>query len=93
MASLPRLILQFAPTAAIAGVLPAATPLMAGDRAAVTQETVARSVPSLVNRHTARVQVATSSYHHRRVSSIRGDVGCSGAWYGRQFVLMIGVGY
>jgi hypothetical protein len=95
--------------AAIAGTTIAliATSAMATESALPVRETPAASTvriaPSIVqHRHSARaIRHATSGYaasRHRnrpdlRVSALRGDLGCSGTWCGRQFVLMIGIGF
>jgi hypothetical protein len=90
MASFPRLILQCATTTGIAVMLSTAAPVMAAEKAVATSETAARIAPSTIRHHASRVRLAASHYH-RRVNPI--DLGCAGIWCGRQFVLMIGVGY
>jgi hypothetical protein len=44
----------------------------------------------------ARVAAPAASSLHRyggRISAIRSNLGCSGPWCGRQFVLIVGVAY
>jgi hypothetical protein len=84
MASFPRLILQFAGATGIAAMLSTAAPVMAAEKAVTTCETI--------KHHVSRVRLAASHYH-RGLNPIAGDLGCSGIWCGRQFVLMVGVGY
>jgi hypothetical protein len=92
MASNPRLILLFAAATGIAAVLLMAAPTMAAESAVTVRETAARTAPPTIKRHASRTRFAASHYH-RRVDPIRSDLGCSGVWCGRQFVLMIGIGY
>jgi hypothetical protein len=92
MASYPRLILQFAAATGIAAVLLMAAPTMAAENAVTVRETTANTAPATIKRHASRVRLAASHYH-RSVNPIRSDLGCSGVWCGRQFVLMIGIGY
>ncbi len=59
--------------------------------------TVAKT-PRHVIKHFAsrRTRIAASRYldsYVRRVSALHRDLGCSGEWCGRQFVLMVGVGF
>jgi hypothetical protein len=92
MASFPRLILQCAATTGIAAMLSTAAPVMAADSAVPTGEATTKTVPSTIRHHASRVRLA-ASHHRPGVNPIRGDLGCAGIWCGRQFVLMIGVGY
>ena len=104
MASYPRLILQFAAASGIAAMLWIAAPAMAADSAAnsnapgvstKTAPSVTRRDASLKRHASRRTRLAASRYHrgYERVSSIRSNMECSGVWCGRQFVLMIGIGY
>jgi hypothetical protein len=93
MANNSRLILQVAATTGIAIMLSAA-PAMAAGVSVTTRGTVAtaHSLPSVIKYHAShRTHVAV--YRDSRISSIRSDLGCSGAWCGRQFVLMVGIAY
>jgi hypothetical protein len=92
MASYPRLILQFAAATGIVAMLSTAAPAMAAELAVTARETAAKTAPATIKRHASRLRFAASHYH-RRVNPIRSDLGCSGVWCGRQFVLMIGIGY
>jgi hypothetical protein len=103
MANYPRMILQLVATAGVAVMLSTATPASAAETAvpAVTAAnptvTVAKSSPHAI-RHFAsrRTRIAASRYldsYVRRVSALHRDLGCSGEWCGRQFVLMVGVGF
>jgi hypothetical protein len=92
MARFPRLILQFAAATGIAAMLSTTAPVMAADQAVTSRETAAKIMPSTIKRHALRARLAASDYH-RHVNPIASDLGCSGIWCGRQFVLMIGVGY
>jgi hypothetical protein len=91
MASFPRLILQFAATIGFAAMLTAgAAPVVAAESAVAVSE-AAKTSPSTIRHHASRVRLATN--YHRHVYAIRRDLGCSGVWCGRQFVLMVGIGY
>jgi hypothetical protein len=97
MASYSRLILQVAATIGMmAAVLASASPVMAAESAIAASQTVAanaNAAPSVGKRRAApAIRIATSRYD-RRIGGIRSDLGCSGAWCGRQFVLMVGVAY
>ena len=104
MASYPRLILQFAAASGIAAMLWIAAPAMAADSAAnsnapgvstKTAPSVTKRDASLKRHASRRTRLAASRYHrgYERVSPIRSNLECSGVWCGRQFVLMIGIGY
>jgi hypothetical protein len=92
MASYPRLILQFAATIGFAAMLSAASPVMAAESVVTVSEITAKTAPPAIRRHASRARLAASSYH-AHVYPIRSDLGCSGVWCGRQFVLMIGIAY
>jgi hypothetical protein len=91
MASFPRLILPFAATAGIAVMLSSAAPVLAADSAVPTARTATRTASLKIRHHAPRVRLAAADHH--RVHPIRSDLGCAGSWCGRQFVLMIGVGF
>jgi hypothetical protein len=45
-----------------------------------------------IKHHASRVRLA--AVHHRpHVNPIQSNLGCAGVWCGRQFVLMVGVGF
>jgi hypothetical protein len=92
MASYPRLILQFAATTGLMVMLAMAAPAVAAESAVAVSETAAKTAPSVIRHHASRARLAASN-SQRHVYPIRSDLGCSGIWCGRQFVLMIGVGY
>jgi hypothetical protein len=99
MTSNSRLMLQFAAATGIAAMLWVAVPAMAAESPAdsnapaVSTKTVRHAS---LNRHAPRrARLAASHYRHgyERISPVRSNVECSGVWCGRQFVLMIGIGY
>jgi hypothetical protein len=95
MFSYPRLMLQFAALTGIAAMLSMAAPAMATE-STVTAVATAKTAPSVLHRHASRRTRIVASYYDRddsRVSPIRSKLDCSGDWCGRQFVLMIGIGY
>jgi hypothetical protein len=92
MFSSSRLILQFAATTGFAVMLSTATPVAAAESAVTVSEITAKTAPLTIRRHASRARLAESNYQ-RHVYPIRSDLGCSGVWCGRQFVLMVGVAY
>ena len=99
MTSNSRLMLQFAAATGIAAMLWVAAPAMAAESPAdsttpaVSTKTVRHAS---LNRHAPRrARLAASHYRrgYERISPVRSNVECSGIWCGRQFVLMIGIGY
>ena len=99
MASYLRLILPFAAVVAVASVLSIAPPASAAGVTIGAGETAranATGRPADVRHRTsARIRLAAShdQRRDRYVRPIRNDMGCSGAWCRRQFVLMIGIAY
>jgi hypothetical protein len=92
MGSYSRLMLQVAAITGFAAMVSTAAPAMAAEGAVAPSETAAHTVPSTIKHHASPARLAASHYH-RHVYPLRSDLGCSGVWCGRQFVLMIGVGY
>jgi hypothetical protein len=88
MTSYPRLILPLAATIGFVAMLSASAPAIAAESVIPA----ASGTSSIVKHHAPRSRLAASSYH-RRFGSIRSDLGCSGVWCGRQFVLMVGIAY
>jgi hypothetical protein len=83
-------------------VMLSAAPAVAAEKPAAAREaaaTTAKTAAAVIKRRVSRgTRIAAFHYtrhdrHDRRVSAIRSDLDCPGAWCGRQFVLMIGVGY
>ena len=96
MVNYPRLILHFTAVAGIAALLCTAAPAVAAESAVPASEAAtanAKSAPALIKRHASRGTRIAASSHERRASPVRSSLDCSGVWCGRQFVLMIGVGY
>ena len=104
MASNPRLMLQFAAATGIAAMLWVAAPAMAAEGAANSNAPAisTKAAPSVSERHASlkrhaprRARLAASHYRrgYERMSPVRSNLECSSVWCGRQFVLMIGIGY
>ena len=98
MSSYPRLMLQFAAATGIAAMLWVATPAMAAESAANSNAPAVstKTTPSVIKRHAPRrARLAASHYRrgYERTGPIRSNLECSGVWCGRQFVLMIGIGF
>lgn len=90
-----RLMLSCAATIGIAAALSAVAPAGAAENTVTVSEAVAltaKTAPSAPKRRASPANRIAIS-HHYRVGPNRGNTGCSGEWCGRQFVLMIGVGY
>jgi hypothetical protein len=91
-----HLMVRFAATTGIAAVLSTVGPAVVAESAAIASEAAAKTAPSVIKRHAWReTRIAASRFDRqdRRVGPIRSNLDCSGTWCGRQFVLMIGVGY
>jgi hypothetical protein len=90
-----RLILRVT-AAGIAAQLCVAAPAVAAESAVPGSGAAmasAKSAPKLIRRHASRGTRIAASSHDRRTGVTGGNLDCSGVWCGRQFVLMIGVGY
>jgi hypothetical protein len=99
MTSNSRLMLQFAAATGIAAMLWVAVPAMAAESPADSNAPAVSTKTmhhASLNRHAPRrARLAASHYRrgYERISPVRSNVECSGVWCGRQFVLMIGIGY
>jgi hypothetical protein len=90
MDSFPRNFSLAAATAVVVAVLSGPAPSFAAEGTAIATGMSAKtSMP-----HAKRHAPARLSYHVRPViKPAESYLGCSGAWCGRQFVLMVGIGY
>jgi len=98
MSSYSRLMLQFAAATGIAAMLSVAAPAMAAESAANSNvpAVTTKTAPSVTERHAPRRARFAASHYRRgyeRISPTRGNLECYSVWCGRQFVLMIGIGY
>ena len=99
MASLLRLMLPFAAAVAVASVLSTAMPASAAESrfgAGEFGSSSARAAsPSVRHRAVQRIRFDAPRDHRRDryVRATQWGRDCSNAWCGRQFVLMIGIGY
>jgi hypothetical protein len=90
-----RLLLPFAAAICVAAVTWAAVPAVAAEGPVIAGETAAKASTArpVMKRHTSRrSHLAISRYNHR-FSLIGASPVCSGDWCGRQFVLMVGIGF
>jgi hypothetical protein len=96
MASYLRSMLSFAATVAVASVLSTAPPASAAESTYGVREIGSASAtaasPGFRHRPAQRIRFAAPRDHGRDRYVRNGPV-CSGAWCGRQFVLMIGIAY
>jgi hypothetical protein len=92
MGSYARLTLQFAAMTGIAVLLSANAPATAAEYPVIRlTDGVARTTPAR-HRVPRKIRIEASHYD-RHISPIHSDLDCTGVWCGRQFVLMIGIGY
>jgi hypothetical protein len=86
-------LLTAAVTAAVLAwtVLAWTVPASAAETAAAATDVSAKAASAMERPH-APSRIALSRYV-RRVSAMPGNFDCAGAWCGRHFVLMIGIGY
>lgn len=89
MAGYPSSILQLASAAAVAATLWTAPAAMAAE----TSATVGRAAALTTKMSSSRAARIAASYYGRHFRPIRSHLDCSGAWCGRQFVLMVGIAY
>ena len=85
MAGFLRMMFCLAAMTGIAAMPLAEAPAMAAE-STVTASEAASAV-------SAKTAPAVRRVAPRRAGAIRGNLNCSGVWCGRQFVLMLGVGY
>jgi hypothetical protein len=84
-----RLSRSFAAVAAISLMLSGMTPAVAAEQMAAATDISAKRLP-IKHRH------MTSIRHVRHVAAVtplQRNLGCSGEWCGRQFVLIVGIGF
>lgn len=99
MARYLRSMLPFAATIAVASVLSAASPAAAAESTYGARETGSAGAraasPGIRHRTAQRIRFAAprDQGRDRYVHSFRNSPVCAGGWCGRQFVLMIGIGY
>jgi hypothetical protein len=88
-----RPIFQFAIAAGIAALLSTVPPAKASEGdCSLEANTVAKSSTGAIKRRDSHVAGIAAAHRNHRLGTIsRPD--CSGAWCGRQFVLMVGVAY
>jgi hypothetical protein len=89
MASFPQSMVRFAATTGVAAMLSTIAPAVVAESAAIASEAVAKTAPPVTKRHAWRETGIAAS----RLDRQDRGVDCSGTWCGRQFVLMIGIGY
>jgi anti-sigma factor RsiW len=88
MDSFPRNLSRLAATAVVLAGLSATASSFAADQAATV------IVPNKTSTAHVKHHVPTRmAYHAHPVRPVASDLGCSSAWCGRQFVLMVGIGY
>ena len=81
-----RISRTFAAVAATTIMLSAAVPAVAADDTNVATDVSAKA-------STVKHRRMTSARHVATVTPLQRNLGCSGEWCGRQFVLIIGIGF
>jgi hypothetical protein len=88
MDSFPRSLCLLAATAMVAVMLSGPVPTFAAE------QTPAASAPNKASTtHIKRYAPVRISHHVSPVTPVASELGCSGVWCGRQFVLIVGIGY
>jgi len=82
----------FAATAMGAALMAATAPAVAADETAGSTGVSARAPTSSLSRHHGPTHVAASRYV-RHIRPVQSNLDCTGAWCGRQFVLIVGIGF
>ena len=94
MDSFPRILSSLAATAIVAAMLSGSAPAFAADATAVATTAVATDVSAKASsKHSRRHDLTRVSHGGHLVRSGESNLGCSGVWCGRQFVLMVGIAY
>jgi hypothetical protein len=94
MKSIPRDLSLLAATAIAVAMLSGPAPALAADATAVATTAAAADVSARASaKHSRRHGLTRVSHAVRPVRSAASYLGCSGAWCGRQFVLMVGIGF
>jgi hypothetical protein len=86
MASYSRVIFLSAAAIGISAILSISAPAIASEGGTSVTNNTSSSF------HASRSRIAARNYR-RHIAAIRSDLGCSGVWCGRQFVLMVGIAY
>jgi hypothetical protein len=81
----------FAAAAMGAALVAATAPAVAADETAGSTGVSART-PTSLSRHHGPTHVAASRYV-RHIRPVQSNLDCTGAWCGRQFVLIVGIGF
>lgn len=89
MDSFPRNFSLLAATAVVVAVLSGLAPSFAAEGTAIATGMSAKTQAPHVKRHAP----THLSHHVRPVKPAESYLGCTGTWCGRQFVLMVGIGY
>jgi hypothetical protein len=90
MDSLPRNFSLLAATAILAVALSGAIPASAADAGTSGSTGTLHQASTIHAKRHASTRIA---HHIHATRSVANELGCSGTWCGRQFVLMVGIGY
>jgi len=89
MDSFPRYLSLLAAAAVVVAVLSGPASCFAAEGTAIATGVSAKTSTPHVKRHAP----TRLSHHIRPVNPVESNLGCTGTWCGRQFVLILGVAY
>jgi hypothetical protein len=93
MDSFPRNLSLLAVTALVAAVLSGPSPALAAEATPAATDISANGWHKASTAHVRRHGPMRVSHYVRPVRPAESNLGCAGVWCGRQFVLMVGIGY
>jgi hypothetical protein len=93
MNSFPRNLSLLAATAMVAAVLSGQAPAFAAEGTAAVTDISANGSHKSSTAHMRRHGPTRVSHYVRPIRPAESNLGCSGLWCGRQFVLIVGIGY
>jgi len=93
MHSFPRNLALTAAAAITAAMLSGLAPAFAAEETAVATDISANGWNKAPSVHIRRHGPTRISHYARPIKPVASNLGCSGVWCGRQFVLIVGIGY
>jgi hypothetical protein len=93
MLSFPRNLSLLAATAIVAAALSGPVPAFAADGTVTVTDISANGTHKASAAHVRRHGPMRVSHYVHPVRPAESNLGCSGVWCGRQFVLIVGIGY
>lgn len=93
MDSFPRNLSLLVATAIVAATLSGPVPAFAAEETAAVTDISAKVSNKASTKHMRRHGPTRVSHYVRPVRPAESNLGCSSVWCGRQFVLIVGIGY